>query len=124
MIEEEAYGEEGYTVAGHGPYIRVEGQSWGGVAFIMGCFLGASLGLLLAPTTGRETRRKIRELSREVRETAAHFYGEAAEQMAGLVEKGRELAREGQPLLRAALDAGIEAYEKEKQVARREAARR
>lgn len=65
------------------------------VWFIAGAAIGASLALLYAPQSGRETRRYIKKKSREAKETIADRGEE-------WMEKGRELYETG---LRVADDA-------------------
>jgi len=65
------------------------------VWFIAGAAIGATVALLYAPQSGRDTRRIIKKKTREARETIA-------EQGGDLWEKGRELYEKG---LRVADDA-------------------
>jgi gas vesicle protein len=75
--------------------------------FIAGVAIGASLALLYAPKTGRETRRYIEKKTEEGREaiaeTGKEIYGrgkdiyekgrKVADDAAGLIERGRKLVR-------------------------------
>jgi len=65
-------------------------QSNGGslVWFIAGAAVGASIALLYAPQSGRETRRLIKKKTREGREALADSAGD-------LMDKGRELYEKG-----------------------------
>lgn len=65
------------------------------VWFVAGAAIGATIALLYAPQSGRDTRRVIRKKSREAREAISEQGGE-------LWEKGRELYEKG---LRVADDA-------------------
>ena len=70
------------------------------VAFVLGAVTGAAVALLMAPTSGEETRRLLAEKAREGREKA----GEAA-------QKGRELRDRQRETLSTAFERGKEAYE-------------
>ncbi len=71
------------------PVVVVEKSNGGVGAFLLGLLLGAGAALLLAPHSGEETRRVIRERSRRLRETV----GERAEELGDRVEEGYERAK-------------------------------
>ena len=110
-------GEEGYTVIGrehytaersYGPLSRI-------LAFLLGGAVGAGIALLLTPQSGSRTRRQIREAGRDVTEKASAYYDQVRERMDDVVGKGKDLVLEKKPLLTAAIEAGKEAYEREKE---------
>ena len=70
------------------------------MAFVMGAIAGAAAALLVAPTSGNETRRVLNERAREGRDKA----GRVARQGAEFVKKQREH-------LTTAIDRGREAYD-------------
>ena len=70
------------------------------VAFMLGAITGAAVALLMAPQTGEETRRLIRDKAREGRERAE----DAARQ-------GRELWNRQRETLASAFERGREAYQ-------------
>ena len=70
------------------------------MAFVMGAIAGAATALLVAPTSGSETRRVLNERAREGRDKA----GRAARQGAEFIKKQREH-------LTTAIDRGREAYD-------------
>jgi gas vesicle protein len=70
------------------------------VAFMLGAIAGAAVALLVAPTSGEETRRKLGEKAREGRDKAS----EAARQ-------GREFLRNQRDGLSTAFERGKEAFE-------------
>jgi gas vesicle protein len=70
------------------------------VAFVLGAITGAAVALLMAPTSGEETRRLLAEKAREGREKA----GEAA-------LKGRQIWDRQRETLSTAFERGKEAYE-------------
>jgi gas vesicle protein len=69
------------------------------VAFVLGAISGAAVALLLAPTSGEETRRILAEKAKEGREKAA----DAARQ-------GKEFLNRQKDTLGTAIDRGREAY--------------
>jgi gas vesicle protein len=69
------------------------------VAFVLGAITGAAVALLLAPTSGEETRRLLTEKAKEGREKAA----DAARQ-------GKEFLNRQKDTLGTAIDRGREAY--------------
>ena len=70
------------------------------IAFVLGAVTGAAVALLIAPTSGEETRRMLAERAREGRERAS----EAARQ-------AREFAARQKDTFASAIDRGREAYE-------------
>ena len=75
------------------------------MAFVLGAVTGAATALLMAPTTGEETRRVLNDKAREGREKA----GVAADQ-------GREFVRRQRDHLSTAVDRGREAYQRAREV--------
>ncbi|HEX9580832.1 MAG TPA: YtxH domain-containing protein [Gemmatimonadales bacterium] len=71
------------------PVMVVERSESGLGAFFLGALLGAGVALLLAPRSGAETRRLIRQRSRELLDAA----GRKADEFRGLVEEGYEHGR-------------------------------
>jgi gas vesicle protein len=97
--------------------MRDEGYSAGSVflGFLLGGIVGAGVALLLAPQSGRETRAKIKDLAEDVKEKAAGYVEDTKEKVASYVDKGRGLYDEKKSLVKSAIEAGKEGYEKEKE---------
>lgn len=74
------------------------------LSFLLGGAVGAGLALLLAPQSGPETRRKIKDFAEDMKERV----GET-------VEKGKDLFEQKKSVITTAIDAGKEAYEKERE---------
>ena len=70
------------------------------IAFVLGAITGAAVALLMAPTSGEETRRLLAERAREGRDRA----NEAARQ-------ARDFAARQRDTIASAIERGREAYE-------------
>ena len=69
-------------------------QILGFVAGLMcGAALGAGVALLMAPESGRKTRRRIQKAAVEIRDTAADRWDEVAEDVKDRVEEVLDGAR-------------------------------
>jgi gas vesicle protein len=84
-------------------------------SFFLGGLLGAGVALLAAPKAGKETREKIKELAEEAREKAETYIEQVKGKAVETVEKGKGLLDETKTILTSAVEAGKEAYEKEKE---------
>jgi gas vesicle protein len=62
------------------------------VWFTAGAAIGATIALLYAPQTGRDTRRYLGKKSRQGREVLADASGDLADKGKELFEKGRRMA--------------------------------
>jgi len=71
------------------PHIVIERERGGMGAFLWGALLGAGAALLLAPRTGAETQRELRERARALREAAEGRVNEARESVTEAVERAR-----------------------------------
>ena len=69
------------------------------VPFLVGGVMGAGIALLLAPKSGRELRKDIRDIASDTRE-----------KISTTVEKGKELYGEGTAAVKKAIEAGKLAY--------------
>ncbi|MGQ9636218.1 MAG: YtxH domain-containing protein [Thermodesulfobacteriota bacterium] len=85
------------------------------LSFFLGGLIGAGIALLLAPRSGKETREKIKEFAEEVKGKVGKAYGEAKEKLGSIIEKGKDLLEEKKTILTTAIEAGKEAYLKEKE---------
>lgn len=83
-------------------------------AFIGG-LVGAALGILCAPQSGKETRRQICRTTDEVLQKAKEQYENIFRTIDKLAEKEKEMIIDQKCRLKNALEAGIEVYKKEKQ---------
>lgn len=97
--------------------MRDEGYGSGAVllSFLLGGVVGAGLALLFAPQSGRETRQKIKDLTDDVTDKTTEYVKHAREKATSLVEDGKGYYDEKKSILKSAVEAGKEAYEKEKE---------
>jgi gas vesicle protein len=98
----------------------------GGIMLIAGGLLGAAAALLLAPQSGKQTRRDIARYSRKVRRQAEDMVDDFAGNVHGMVEtigeraedileKGKDMAHEAKVELLKVIDDGQAKLEKQKQ---------
>ena len=92
------------------------GKNIGGVllAFLAGSVAGAVVGLLLAPSSGAETRRKIKATSLDTRDKALEKVDAVKSEATHLVERGKEKVAEVKTQVQSAVKAGKEAYSQKK----------
>lgn len=78
-----------------GKYESSEGKTGTAVTFLLiGLGIGAAIGLLLAPKTGRQLRKDLRHTYDEAIETASDWTEEAKDRLEEVVERGSDLADE------------------------------
>ena len=82
--------------------------------FLVGLGIGALIGILFAPQSGEETREFLSKKADEGREYAQRKAKELRERAEDLVEQGKQVATRQKDSINAAVDAGREAYQREK----------
>jgi gas vesicle protein len=86
-----------------------------GLAFILGGVLGGCLALLFAPESGRRTRERLRDLAADVRDKTVDMSEELRDKAEEALERGREVFEEKKSILTAAVQAGKEAVQRERE---------
>lgn len=81
--------------------------------FILGGLIGAALGILYAPKSGKETREEIRQSAEELLEQAKKQYEEASRKIEQLASREKELYVGKKERVKKALDAGVKAFKQE-----------
>jgi len=78
--------------------------------FLAGLGLGALVGVLYAPRSGRETREQILRSAEEGRDWARERARDARDQANQWVERGKDVVRAQKEQLGSAIEAGRQAY--------------
>jgi gas vesicle protein len=97
--------------------MREEGHSSSALllSFLLGGAVGAGLALLMAPQAGSDTRQKIRDFTDDIKDKTTDYVDLTKEKMTSAVEKGKSSYEGKRSLIKSAIDAGKDAYEKEKE---------
>ncbi len=66
----------------------------GGLAMVTGILLGTGLGLLMAPQTGRRTRRQIRNYLHDTTDGMKDMAGETKDRMNEFMDKGKRFVED------------------------------
>ena len=85
-----------------------------GSYFLVGLGIGSLVGVLFAPKSGEETREYLSLRADEGREYAQRKARELRERAEDLVERSKQAASRQKETLSAAVDAGRDAYQREK----------
>jgi len=80
-------------------------------AFILGGLLGATLGVLYAPKSGKETRSKIKELGEEIADKVSDLSDDFKETSRKLYEEGRNKIYSSKDKIGEAFKAGKKTFE-------------
>lgn len=80
------------------------------LAFLVGGVVGAGIALLYAPYSGAETRRKMKDGLGDATDWARDKYDDARQTVADTTGKVRQMVDEKKEDLKAAVDAGKEAF--------------
>lgn len=82
--------------------------------FLVGMGIGALVGVLFAPKSGDETRDFLSKKADEGKDFAQKKARELRERAEDLIERGKEIASRQKDSISAAVEAGREAYQREK----------
>jgi len=85
------------------------------LSFLLGGIVGAGFALLLAPQSGDDTRKKIRQLTEDVKEKTMDYVEEVKGKVTTGMDRGKDYYEEKKSVVASAIEAGKEAYEKEKE---------
>jgi gas vesicle protein len=85
------------------------------LGFILGGVLGASLALLFAPESGRRTRERLRDLAADLRDKTIDLTEELRDKTEDALERSKETIEEKRSILSAAVQAGKEALQRERE---------
>ncbi len=82
--------------------------------FLVGLGIGALIGILFAPKSGEETREFLAQKAEEGKDYAQRKARELRERAEDLLERGKQVAQRQKDSISAAVDAGRDAYQREK----------
>ena len=85
------------------------------MAFVTGGLAGAAVALLLAPQSGRESRKQVRGYARRAEEHVHELADKAAQVMDQAVDKGHEFIKDTQAVVTEAVEAGRTAMQRERE---------
>jgi gas vesicle protein len=97
--------------------MREQGGSGAGsvlLAFFLGGVVGAGLALMYSPLSGTEARERLTGLKDDLADKKEHYADEVKEKVSETVQKGKDFVEKKKSLVSTAIEAGKEAYEKEK----------
>jgi len=83
-------------------------------SFFLGGLIGGGISLLAAPASGKEARQHIVHLAQGVKGRVGGYYGQIKETVTSTLEEGNCLIDEKKRLISKAVQAGVEAYNREK----------
>ena len=83
-------------------------------AFLAGAIIGVGAALLLAPQSGAETRKLLRNYAEKAEGEALEKAKEAKVVLDKAIEQGKQFVNEKKSVLTAAFEAGKEAIRKER----------
>jgi gas vesicle protein len=85
------------------------------LGFILGGVLGASLAMLFAPESGRRTRERLRDFAADMRDKTIDLSEDLRDKTEDAIERGREVYEEKKTILSAAVQAGKDAIQRERE---------
>jgi gas vesicle protein len=83
------------------------------MGLVLGAAVGATLGLLLTPKTGADMRRALSDSASRIRRRAGETYSGAERTVSHLVDKGRQVIRQGRERVEDAVGEARAAYAEE-----------
>jgi gas vesicle protein len=82
------------------------------LAFLIGGLVGAAVGLLYAPATGKETRKKLKDIAEDWTDTVDTIGGEVKTKAQRIIAEGKERIVTQKERIEDAIEAGKHAYQK------------
>ena len=82
------------------------------LVFLLGGIVGAAIGILYAPKSGKETRKNIKRLSEDIVDNVNDFSEDIAKAGKKIYEQAREKVLSNKDKISEAFDAGKKAFEK------------
>ena len=85
--------------------------------FLVGLGIGSLLGVLFAPKYGEKTRNYLAKKAREGNEVTRNKLREIRDRAEGTVENGKKIIVQMEGRIAAAIEAGLETYNREQSTA-------
>lgn len=85
------------------------------LSFLLGGLVGAGVALLMAPESGENVRKKLREFTDDTKSKATDYVEQTKGKVSSTVEKGKELYEGKKSAITSAIEAGKEAFQKEQE---------
>ncbi len=82
--------------------------------FLIGGLIGAALGILYAPKSGKDTREEICRTTQDLLEKAKAQYEDTRRKIEDLASREKEVLAENKKKLKKAVEAGVDAYREAK----------
>lgn len=64
------------------------------LAFLLGGLFGVGIAILVAPTPGEYTRRRLKETAEEIKDHTVQYVDQTRGKVVAIIEKGKELTEE------------------------------
>lgn len=81
------------------------------IVFVLGGIIGAAVGLLYAPKTGKETRENLKKLVGDISDTVSDIAQDAKETGRKIYEQGYEKIKTGKDKISEAFEDGKKVFE-------------
>lgn len=85
------------------------------LAFLLGGITGAAVALLLAPESGLDTRKKIKDFAGDMKDKVRDYADDVKGKVASTIDRSKDFYEEKKSSITKAVEAGREAYDKEKE---------
>ncbi|MDR2772780.1 MAG: YtxH domain-containing protein [Elusimicrobiota bacterium] len=82
------------------------------LAFLIGGVIGAAIGILYAPKTGKETREDLKRIGEDFSNNLSDLAGDAKEKGRTFYEQGKERLLSGKDKLNEAIEEGKKVFKK------------
>ena len=82
------------------------------LAFLLGGIIGAAVGILYAPRSGKDTRKRLQDIGSDLTDKIEDFAGNVKEKAEHLAEETKEKMVSQKERLESAFEAGKKAYER------------
>ena len=82
------------------------------LAFVLGGIIGAAVGILYAPRSGKDTRKKLKDISEDLSEKIGDVGEEVKSKSKQIIAEGKEKIISSKDRIEEAIEAGRKVFEK------------